>query len=208
MIAMQDVPDHAAEYLAAVHYSRESVLTRPYPVPAIAGVYGWWFRDIPPGVPTDGCKTSKGLTQLYAGISPKKPPTNGKPPSSQTIRSRIRTHYSGNAAGSTLRRTLGCLLQAELGIELRRYGSGKRYTFGVGERDLSHWMAANAYVSWIGHESPWEVEDQLIEQLNVPLNLDGNKHNSFYLTLKAVRAAAVANANSLPVLESPGVGGR
>ncbi|GGG27093.1 hypothetical protein GCM10007304_46150 [Rhodococcoides trifolii] len=205
---MQDVPDHAAEYLAAVQHSRESVLTRPSPVPAIAGVYGWWFRDISPGVPADGCTTSNGLTLLYTGISPKKPPTNGKPPSSQTIRHRIRTHYSGNAEGSTLRRTLGCLLHSDLGIELRRYGSGKRYTFGIGEQKLSQWMAANAYVSWIEHESPWEVEDRLIEHLNVPLNLDGNKHNSFYPTLKTVRAAAVARANSIPVLANPGVGGR
>lgn len=155
-----------------------------------------------------GCKTSNGLTLYYTGISPKKPPTNGKPPSSQTIRHRIRTHYSGNAEGSTLRRTLGCLLQNGLGIELRRYGSGKRYTFGTGERDLSQWMAANAYVSWIGHDTPWEVEDRLIEHLNVPLNLDGNTHNSFYPALKVIRAAAVAHANSLPVLANPGVGGR
>ncbi|WP_374120389.1 GIY-YIG nuclease family protein [Mesorhizobium onobrychidis] len=55
-------------------------------------------------------------------MSPKAPPLNGARPSSQNVRSRLRTHYSGNAAGSTLRRTLGCLLAAELGIELRRVG--------------------------------------------------------------------------------------
>ncbi|MER6923283.1 GIY-YIG nuclease family protein [Streptomyces spiralis] len=54
---------------------------------------------------------------------------------------RGRYHYRGNAAGSTLRLTLGCLF----GLELRRVGSGTRLTFGrVGEARLSQWMAANA----------------------------------------------------------------
>ena len=39
---------------------------------------------------------------------------------------RIRYHFRGNAEGSTLRLTLGCLLIKPLGIELRRVGSGKR----------------------------------------------------------------------------------
>ncbi|MET9440781.1 GIY-YIG nuclease family protein [Streptomyces sp. NPDC006610] len=46
--------------------------------------------------------------------------------STQNLRKRVRYHYRGNAAGSTLRLTLGCLL----GLELRRVGSGKRMTFG------------------------------------------------------------------------------
>ncbi|MEU1194017.1 GIY-YIG nuclease family protein [Streptomyces sp. NPDC005859] len=42
--------------------------------------------------------------------------------STQNLRKRVRYHYRGNAAGSTLRLTLGCLL----GLDLRRVGSGKR----------------------------------------------------------------------------------
>jgi hypothetical protein len=41
----------------------------------------------------------------------------------------IKDHYTGNAEGSTLRKTLGCLLADELGIQLRRVGSGKGMTF-------------------------------------------------------------------------------
>ena len=48
--------------------------------------------------------------------------------------------YRGNAYGSTLRLTLGCLLADQLGIELRRVGSGTRLTFGDGEQALSEWM--------------------------------------------------------------------
>jgi hypothetical protein len=35
------------------------------------------------------------------------------------LRQRLQTQYAGNAEGSTLRKTLGCLLADELGIELR-----------------------------------------------------------------------------------------
>ncbi|MEZ7154426.1 GIY-YIG nuclease family protein [Streptomyces sp. MAD19A] len=75
--------------------------------------------------------------------------------STQNLRKRVRYHYRGNAAGSTLRLTLGCLL----GMELRRVGSGKRMTFGkAGEATLSQWMADNARVCWIERSEPWDLE--------------------------------------------------
>ena len=81
---------------------------------------------------------------------------------------------AGNAEGSTLRKTLGCLLSDELGIQLRRVGSGRRRTFAEGEQGLSAWMADNAFVSWVVREHPWELEDNLIASLDLPLNLEGN----------------------------------
>ncbi|MGN9920724.1 GIY-YIG nuclease family protein [Micromonospora palomenae] len=100
------------------------------PIPASIGVYAWYFTALLPGVPTHGCHELGDAVLLYVGISPKAPPTNGRAPSRQTIRSRVRYHYRGNAEGSTLRFTLGSLLADELGIGLRRVGSGKRMTFG------------------------------------------------------------------------------
>ena len=115
-------------------YSRQEVLARPSPIPAEAGVYGWWFRQLPPLVQADGCCHLQGLALLYVGISPKQPPRNGRPASSENLRKRLDYHYTGNAEGSTLRKTLGCLLGDELGIQLRRVGSGSRMTFAGGER--------------------------------------------------------------------------
>lgn len=83
--------------------AREQVLARAELVPRVPGVYGWRFRSIPGDVDPSGCQSRDGLTLLYVGISPKRPPTNGRPPSGQDLRSRIRTHYAGNAEGSTLR---------------------------------------------------------------------------------------------------------
>ncbi|WP_232110864.1 GIY-YIG nuclease family protein [Nocardia wallacei] len=197
-----------ADYLAARPYCRAEVLTKPSPVPAARGVYGWWFRRLPAGIDAGCCVTKDGLTLLYTGIGPSKPPSNGKAPSRQTLRSRIRTHYTGNAAGSTLRLTLGCLLSDQLGIELRLFGSGRRLHFGSGERLLSQWMHENALVSWITDPTPWELEDELIATLDLPLNLKGNARNGFHTVLTAARSAARIRAAGLPVLANPGVGGR
>jgi len=140
------------------------------------------------------------LTLLYAGLAPKAPPKNGSPPSSQSLRSRFRHHLRGNAAGSTLRLTLGCLLAERLGIELRRTGSGKRLTFGrAGESALSAWMDENAFVCWTLCEQPWILEAEVIRSVNLPLNLDQNRHHAFWSVLRACRAAARARARTLPV---------
>jgi len=140
-------------------------------------------------IPTGGCVRADGSVLLYVGISPKAPPKNGRAPSQQTVRSRIRYHYRGNAAGSTLRLTLVCLLGQQLGISLRRVGSGSRLTFGPdGERHLTDWMSGHARVAWAVVERPWIVEDRLIQRLVLPLNLDKNRHNPFHEQLAALRA--------------------
>jgi hypothetical protein len=199
--------DEIARFVDPVRvYSRADVLTRPSPVPAQDGVYGWWFRELPPLVLADGCHQHQGLWLLYAGISPNRPSQDGRPPSKQTLRDRIKYHYTGNAEGSTLRKTRGRLLANDLKIQLRRVGSGNRMTFVEGEQALSSWMAENAYVSWVGRDRPWELEDELIAALGLPLNLQGNPHNRVH-SVRRVRARCVAQARALPVLPNPGIGG-
>lgn len=188
-------------------YSCEDLLGQSSPVPARAGVYGWWFRQLPPLVVAEECCQHQGLRLLYAGISPNRPPQNGRLPSKQHLRARIKYHYTGNAEGSTLRKTLGCLLGHELGFQLRRVGSGNRMTFVEGEQALSVWMAQNAFVSWMVRERPWELEDQLVAALDLPLNLQANSHNQFHPVLTAARAKCVAQAKALPVMPNPGIGG-
>ena len=206
---MHETPDDLAIFLSPERlWRREEVLSRPSPIPAVPGVYGWWFDRLPVPLDTTGCHTFRGSTLLYSGISPKRPPLNGRAPSKGQLRQRIVTHYAGNAEGSTLRKTLGCLLEPELGIQLRRVGSGSRLTFVEGERLLSAWMAQHAFVSFVPHDRPRELEDQLIATLDLPLNLDGNSRNVFHGQLTETRRRAVASANGLPVIPNPGTGGR
>ena len=175
-------------------------MSRPSPVPKSSGVYAWYFRTSLPEIPIDACVRSGDLNLLYVGISPYAPPQNGKLPSKQNLFKRIQYHYRGNAAGSTLRLTLGCLLSKQLDIELRRVGSGNRLTFGSGEVRLSEWMRENAYVVWLECAEPWTLEEQLISTLCLPLNLRHNSRSPFYAILSGLRSTARDRARELPVL--------
>jgi hypothetical protein len=105
-----------------------------------------------------------------------------------------------SAAGSTLRLSLGCILADQLGIELRRVGRGKRFTFSTGEAALSKWLEEKAGVVWRVCEKPWELEKEVISTLNLPLNLEINATNLFYPVLTELRRAAKARAKALPIL--------
>lgn len=167
-------------------WTASEVLVRPSPVPAASGVYGWHFQQPP-------CPELPAGQLLYVGIAPRYMKTRT---STQSLRTRVRYHFRGNAYGSTLRLTLGCLL----GLELRRVGSGQRMTFcKQGEAHLSQWMAAHARVCWVEDSEPWAAERELITQLDLPLNLDQNQHNSFHPRLTELRARARQRARVLPI---------
>ena len=132
-------------------YSRSEVLSKPSPVPAVSGIYAWYFCEMPGVTPNEGCIASGDKTLLYVSISPDKA---GKPTSTQDIRKRVTFHYRGDAEGSTLRRTLGTLLAPRSGFPLRTVGSGKRMTLThAGEMWLDKWIEQNAFVCWVPHPS-------------------------------------------------------
>lgn len=175
------------------------------PVPKSAGVYAWYFDEIPPGVPITGChKSTDGQVLLYVGIAPKENKAAATS-SKRTLRHRLRDHLAGNAEGSTLRFTLGCLLADQLGTRLRRVGSGKRYTFtNPGEIELDRWLAAHAHIAFAAIERPWQVEAKLLSMVSLPLNLSGNTTHSFAADLSRMRSLARREAASLPVVVDNG----
>lgn len=182
-------------------WSRVEVMGRGSPVPRSPGVYGWYFKTQPGEVPVSDCHMFSGFPLLYVGIAPKAPPTNGRPASRQSLASRVKYHFRGNAEGSTLRLTLGCLLSQSLGIALRRVGSGNRLTFTKpGEERLDAWMAENAFVCWQEISAPWNAEEELIRTLSLPLNLAQNRDHPFHQTLKALRASSRRRARDLPIV--------
>jgi hypothetical protein len=178
--------DHLAR--PAHLWSRADVFARDSPVPRSAGIYAWYFSAIPAPLDASDCHAVGGSRLLYVGIAPK------SATSSSTLRTRILSHYGrANASGSTLRLTLGVLLGDELGIQLQP--SGTRLTFGsVGEQRLSAWMAENARVCWHATPEPWAVEPLVIQQLDLPLNLEHNAGHAFQPRLTQLRAAARARA--------------
>jgi hypothetical protein len=157
-------------------FSRSEVLAQPCPVPKERGVYAWFFKEVPQGVPVSDCLQHGELTLLYVGISPHEA---FKPTTKQNLRRRIQGHYRGNASGSTLRKTLGVLLERTSGFPLRRTGKTERLTLTpAGEEWLSQWMAENAFVVWLAHPEPWIVEQQMLKLASCPLNLADNEHHS------------------------------
>ena len=180
-------------------WTRTEVLEQPCPVPASAGVYAWFFDWCPEGIPLEGLVRSFGFVLLYVGIAPGPPSASGRS-SRQTLRDRLRYHFRGNAEGSTLRLSLGCLLSQSLGIELRRVGSGRRMTFGAGEQALDDWLGRSARIAWMVCDEPWKTEEYLIRTVSLPLNLDQNLHHLFHSKLSEIRRLAKARAKSCRLL--------
>ena len=164
-------------------WSRAEVASRPCPVPKIPGVYAWYFREIPGEIPIAGCNTFEDLTLLYVGIS------RAFPTSKRTLRTRIKTHYRPRGR-STLRRSLGCLLEERLDLKIAAQPGGKSFYYGDTEEILSDWMGQNAFVVWSEHPQPWEVESSLIKTVSLPLNINHNKTHAHCASLQALRADA------------------
>ena len=171
-------------------WSRDEVLATPSPVPRRPGVYGWYFKDLPPDFDSQSAIVAHGCTLLYVGIAP------SRPGSKTTLQSRIRLHFCATADESTLRRSLGCLLASRLGLELCQVGGGRRTTFGAGEARLSDWMADHALVCWLEHSEPWLLERQFLQQLLLLLNLQGNVRNPLHEQLTRLRRQAQDRARA------------
>ncbi|WP_237535951.1 GIY-YIG nuclease family protein [Streptomyces sp. SID3343] len=60
-------------------------------------------------------------------------------------------------------------------------------------------MAEHARVCWLEHSEPWGLESDLIGRLDLPLNLDQNRHNLFHPRLTELRAQARRRAGELPI---------
>jgi hypothetical protein len=178
-------------------WSRAEVLAHPSPAPAEPGIYAWYFCELPGCVDAADCVRNGDSTLLYIGISPAAPPKNGKLPSQQTLRSRIRSHFKADASRSTLRLTLGCLLARQLEIELR-IGRDDRINFVAGEQEIDAWMDRNALVSWQRCVEPWKIEEEAISSVSLPLNLDQNSHHRFYAKLSQIRSDARQRAKASP----------
>lgn len=148
-------------------------------IPNAPGLYGFYFRKYPSVVLDANTIQVDGFNLLYIGISPKGLGTK------QTLKGRIRKHLFGDASRSTLRKSMGCVLSSELGIELTTFND--RETFGSGENVLHEWLESNMRFTWFLITEPWLYEAALLKILMAPLNLDHNEHHSFHQILKKLR---------------------
>lgn len=163
-------------------------------VPAEPGIYGWWMRVGRLDVPPADYREYDGFELLYVGISPRKPSAAGRT-SKGNIRKRLNQHVNGNASQSTLRRTLGVLLTAPLGLTLSLHNGRAHY--GEGEPLITRWMHENARVACAIDPKPWEAEEELLKHAALALNIDGRGSDAFARSVSTQRSAASAAARSV-----------
>lgn len=151
-----------------------------------SGIYCWYFHGIPNWIPLDNCYRVNGLVLSYIGIAPKREP---KSPANRThLRRRLVSDHLGRySSRSTLRRALGALLLDQLRLTPQLYSNGKPW-FGQTEPTLTSWLNANAMVAFLGHDSPWDVEAQVIAQLSPLVNISHNERQPLRAQLAALRA--------------------
>jgi hypothetical protein len=52
------------------------------------------------------------------------------------------------------------------------------------------WLEQNALVCWVEDVRPWELEEQLLKRMSLPLNIDGNDHHPYNAKLRSCRTTA------------------
>lgn len=95
-------------------------------IPAVSGIYGWWFDGELPALPLEGTLKKGDHRLLYVGIAPQAPSMAGRI-SQSNLRKRIcRNHLGNRIASSTLRRTLAALLSRPLDLKIWVNDAGKK----------------------------------------------------------------------------------
>ena len=133
--------------------------------PFRSGIYGWYFKEAPPCVPTDGCVVRDGKTLLYIGQT-------------TCLNDRMKNHRARTGDSSTLRRSLNTLFYKKK--LLTKTDSDKK-------EQLNDWMKENAFVCWVKHEAPYDIEEYIITRSCLPLNIKHNERHPFSQKLKSMR---------------------
>jgi len=111
-------------------------------------------------------KTYQNLNVIYTGIAGK------------SLRKRdYRQHFTGNNAGSsTLRKSIGSLFGFPKIARDKDPSNGKTKFTEKDEFELSEWMKSNLVLFFKSNLNPDKLEDDLIKELNPPLNLSKNNN--------------------------------
>ena len=178
-------------------YQRKYVLSKNSSCPRSNGIYAWYFKDGLFKLPNQkSISRHKNYSILYIGIAP------SRLTSKSNIRKRIFNHFRGTAYGSTLRLSLGVLLSNKSKFILRRIKNKKMIRFtDEGEDWIDNWLEKNSLVSWFANQHPWKIETNLINQLYLPLNIQGNLDNPFKSILIDLRKKARERAMNLAIID-------
>lgn len=151
-------------------------------LPTEPGLYSWWARrGSIPGVPSYPHPMVPSLDLYYVGLAP------SSARSAARIRSRvIGNHIRGNTGGSTLKLSLASLLFETKGWEPVARGK-KALLKPEDNQELTRWQHQHLQLCWATHPEPWTIEREVIQRLQPPLNVEGNRGHPFAPTVIAAR---------------------
>lgn len=152
----------------------DEILREPTVIPKAPGVYAWYFSLAPAGTPIDACVVVDGHSLLYVGIA-------------SNLHKRILRQHLRWPARSTLRRTLGVLLEQELALVVRK--NRDSFDYGETEARITEWMASCARLTWAEHDAPRLVESSIIHALQPPFNMH-HRGGTFRAHVAALRKSA------------------
>ena len=124
--------------------------------------------------------------------------------SSKSLRKRdLRQHFSGNAAISTFRKSIGCLLGFPLIMQDGSQGQNGKAKFCVKDEEaVTKWMKDNLLLFYNVNVACKEAEKELIRVYDPPLNIQGGgngANQSFRTELSRLRASAASEGQKLNV---------
>jgi hypothetical protein len=172
--------EQVAEHLRTAVVASASRISKGT-LPSSPGLYAWWTSiplDPKVAAPPSGLTVrAPGLDLIYVGIS-------------RNLDARVWGDHLGAATGSsTLRRALGAWSGPSAGWVTEHRGGRVQHT-PASEAVLTAWMRDGLSVSWVEHESPADVERDVIQILRPPLNWQHNRAHPNWAELDSARAVA------------------
>jgi hypothetical protein len=121
--------------------------------------------------------------------------------SSKSLRMRdFEQHFHGNAGVSTLRKSLGCLMEFNQIPRSASNPNDRKTKFSdMDEEKLTMWMLDNLILFYYSNVKYDSIEQDLIDTLNPPLNLQHNKNEvneNFRKALSDCRSCSVRSRSS------------
>jgi len=153
----------------------------------LPGKYALWVNDTGARQLSAGLGHPIAVGLVYSGQAGATKWPSGKR-GSATLRSRlVSQHWNGRIRGSTFRLTLAAILADQLGLE----HVGPKKLASESESELSAWVRDHLSVSYHGFEHRdglASLEDQVLAELDPPLNLAGRPPSLCRTTLTRSRA--------------------
>ncbi len=168
----------------------------------MAGLYSWWVdadgaRHLAEGL---GAPISRG--RIYVGEAGATKWPSGKT-GRATLASRIgRNHLRGSIRGSTFRLTLASVLVDSLGLS----STGPKHLSRESEAALSAWVVDHLEVAvhpFVERDALKHLEDEVLDALDPPLNLDGRPPSPVRARLSELRKVLTVPPGPSPAAPPP-----